>query len=361
MSPRSSSRGARLALGVVALVAALGGAELLLRVRASAVRREIETRNGWTPEGACTQADPRLLYRPIAERCGTNSAGFLDGEHTVAKPPGVFRVVVIGDSVAAGVGDLQAIGRSFAHRLGEVARKECEGHSVEVIVLAVSGYASSQELLLLEEEGLRYEPDLVLWSYCLNDPADPVFHGYNGELGVYFDRPDFYLPALARRAAFLLRESALARLRRCPEEQHRRLHCVYAEQVGALFATLGRIQSEQGVPIVVLLQPLIEDHGAPETYGFADLHAWLVARAAEHGIASIDVLPAYLGHSWREIGNGISKSGWFDCYHPSHVGHELAAQYLFAELVRGGLLPCAGGPASSASSAKTRAGSSALN
>jgi lysophospholipase L1-like esterase len=343
------------------LVVALSGAELALRMRASAIRREMEVRNGWTPESACNRADPRLLYRPVAKRCGTNSAGFLDVEHAVAKPPGVFRIVVIGDSVAAGVGDLQALGRSFAHRLGEVARKECPERSIEVIVLAVSGYASSQELLLLEEEGLRYQPDLVLWSYCLNDPADPVFHGYNGELGVYFDRPDFYLPELAQRAAFLLRESALAYLRHCPEEQHRRLHCVYAEQVDALFATLGRIQSERGVPIVVLLQPLIEEHGAPETYGFADLHSWLATHAASHGIASIEVLPAYLGHSWGEIGNGISKTGWFDCYHPNHAGHELAAHYLFAELLRRGFLPCAARAADAAAGEPTGAGSSALN
>ena len=45
---------------------------------------------------------------------------------------------------------------------------------MEVILLACTGYSTSQELVLLRNETFQYQPDLVLWCYVLNDPADPL-------------------------------------------------------------------------------------------------------------------------------------------------------------------------------------------
>ena len=42
------------------------------------------------------------------------------------------------------------------------------GRTYEVIVLARSGYSTSQELIIFEEEAFHYHPDVMLWSYVLN-------------------------------------------------------------------------------------------------------------------------------------------------------------------------------------------------
>ena len=58
-----------------------------------------------------------------------------------------------------------------------------------------SGYSTSQELVILEDEAFQYNPDLVMWSYVLNDPAHPVYHNANGELGCFWYTPSILLAA----------------------------------------------------------------------------------------------------------------------------------------------------------------------
>lgn len=83
-----------------------------------------------------------------------NGKGLRDDETDYAKPPGVFRIVLLGDSRTFGYG--VAIEQHFSKLL--------EGYfdKVEVINMGVSGYGVDQELLALRGEGLRYQPDLVI-------------------------------------------------------------------------------------------------------------------------------------------------------------------------------------------------------
>jgi hypothetical protein len=50
---------------------------------------------------------------------------------------------------------------------------EDRSNRYEVVNLAVEGYGTDQELLVLEDEGLRYRPDVVILNICIaNDPLD---------------------------------------------------------------------------------------------------------------------------------------------------------------------------------------------
>lgn len=73
-------------------------------------------------------------------------------------------------------------------------------------MLAQSGYSTSQELFLLEHEALRYAPDLIIWSYVLNDPANPVYHNSNGELGRYYFKPILHTANFVSRKLFAINE-----------------------------------------------------------------------------------------------------------------------------------------------------------
>jgi hypothetical protein len=83
-----------------------------------------------------------------------NSKGLRDNETTYDKPEGVFRIVVIGDSNAFGVG--VPIEKHFTQLLEGYFR------DLEVINLGVGGFGIDQELLFLRTEGFRYRPDLVI-------------------------------------------------------------------------------------------------------------------------------------------------------------------------------------------------------
>jgi len=126
------------------------------------------------PKEACAQYDPDLGWankpnvrtRVEAPRfeysVAINSRGLRDREHPYEKPDGVFRIALLGDSIAWGWGVDD--GLSFADLV-----EERLGPEVEVINLGVPGYGTDQQLWVLEHEARRYDPDLVLLCFLLND------------------------------------------------------------------------------------------------------------------------------------------------------------------------------------------------
>lgn len=110
-------------------------------------------------------------YRVDGElvRVQFNSRGFRDVEHETAKPPGVKRIVLVGDSFCEA---LQVnLEDTFFHvlqrRLNEASR---DGSRWEVVNLGVGDFGTAQELLALRQYGLAYSPDLVLCQvFPLND------------------------------------------------------------------------------------------------------------------------------------------------------------------------------------------------
>jgi lysophospholipase L1-like esterase len=97
-----------------------------------------------------------------------NSHGMRDRERSVERT-GAPRIVVIGDSVTFGSG--VAVGDRFTDRL-EMLLGARLGAEVEVLNLGVGGYDTLQEVATLEDVGLRFEPDLVVVGYCVNDLGD---------------------------------------------------------------------------------------------------------------------------------------------------------------------------------------------
>lgn len=111
---------------------------------------------GWAlePDGTSFQRtrDYGVLVR-------TNSLGMRDRPHAVEPPPGAFRILVLGDSFMEAY--QVPLEESLPYRLQERLAER----GVEVLNLGVGGYGTAQELLALEEEGLRYRPDLVVLAF----------------------------------------------------------------------------------------------------------------------------------------------------------------------------------------------------
>ena len=93
--------------------------------------------------------------------------GLRDRRTTYAKPPGTFRIVLLGDSYLEGVHVHQW--ETVAERL-EALLNEAGHGPVDVINAGVAAYGTGQQVLLFEHEVHRYEPDLVvLLFYVAND------------------------------------------------------------------------------------------------------------------------------------------------------------------------------------------------
>lgn len=137
----------------------------------------------------------------------TNAYGFRGPEWAVPKPPGTFRVMVLGDSLSFGL--LVAYEDTFAARLQQALR--ARGPGTEVVLAAVGGWDTAQELAFLEQEGLDYQPDVVVLGFYYNDyrrPSDsarPVLLMPQGRVD---ERPS-WLRWIPYRFVYAVKRSAL--------------------------------------------------------------------------------------------------------------------------------------------------------
>lgn len=97
-------------------------------------------------------------------RFTTNSKGLRDKEYDYRKPPGVQRILILGDSFTWG----------FGVNDDEIYTEILESmlDSTEVINFGVTGFNIAQEFLYLKKEGIKYEPDIVIVGLALNDFFD---------------------------------------------------------------------------------------------------------------------------------------------------------------------------------------------
>jgi GDSL-like Lipase/Acylhydrolase family len=120
---------------------------------------------GWALEPFQSYSSPNPdTGAPIA--FASNSAGWRDVAHEIAKPAGVFRIVVIGDSVTCGSVSLESL---YTRQLERILRQT--GMKSEIITIGVGGWSTDQELEALRLEGIRYQPDLVVIQFNGNDPV----------------------------------------------------------------------------------------------------------------------------------------------------------------------------------------------
>lgn len=187
-----------------------------------------------------------------------NSRGLRSPEEVgYAKPGGVYRIIVLGDSY---VEALQVpLAASFPQQLGHLLRDA--GLQAEVINAGVSGWGTDQQLLWLREEGVRYQPDLVLLAvYPGNDFMNnhmPLEHANFG--GV--------------RKPFFVRQNGALVLRNFPHDKEvARELAQQFEQPAAQFEeaaagdTDADVQSANGEPPLRKLGIWLHDHLALYRY-----------------------------------------------------------------------------------------------
>jgi lysophospholipase L1-like esterase len=142
------------------------------------------------------QPDPVLIWKPWAKP-PYNGQRFKGPLMAVPKPPGVFRIMLYGDSNTDGPDR-----GGWPAQLQRILEERTAGGGLrfEVVNAGVAGYSSHQGLLRFEQEVGTYRPDLVTVSFGWNDAA---------EIGA--GRPDRdYQPSAARvRVLRLLLKSRL--------------------------------------------------------------------------------------------------------------------------------------------------------
>jgi lysophospholipase L1-like esterase len=102
-----------------------------------------------------------------------NSQGLRDHEYPLAKPSGVYRILLLGDSTTLGWGD------SLQDTAAKILERKLKAEQVpgiqrfEAINAGVGNYDTVQEVTYYETRGRAFHPDLVILVYFINDP-EPV-------------------------------------------------------------------------------------------------------------------------------------------------------------------------------------------
>ncbi|MBZ0297256.1 MAG: SGNH/GDSL hydrolase family protein [Anaerolineae bacterium] len=119
-----------------------------------------------------------------------NNYGLHDTPLTLEKAPGVFRILIVGDSFPQGW--QVPLEQGFPYLLEQQLNADSV-RQVEVINLSVDDYGTSKELLLYAAFGWRFQADVVLLSFYLgNDLKDNSYILTEHEEG-YLEQPQALL------------------------------------------------------------------------------------------------------------------------------------------------------------------------
>jgi lysophospholipase L1-like esterase len=279
----------------------------------------------YRPNLAADHAGYDAMHRGLA----TNARGFRDLEFALPKPPGVLRILAIGDSTTMGLG-IPELENTYPKWLERRLRES--GRRIEVLNLGVGGYDPEQAAELLRVEAKDLEPDLVLLLVCLND----LSRGVDGGVEAALDRAHAHLePPASGALRALWRRSRLVfflqnRLRAFSPEAAPAQRERGPTPLELGLAALSRWSEAEGVPALAFLLPGLD--GTFSRYAHGDVHHEMARIAGSvPGVAWIDLLPAF-----RAV-QDESRILSFDGLHPNRVGSRLLVELMVQELERRGL------------------------
>jgi hypothetical protein len=322
----------------------------------------------------------RDIYQECGGRCGyvyghrpgaggISSQGLRDREFAIPKPPGVTRVLVLGDSIAFGVGVKPE--ETFAKRLEALVQPK---RPIEVINSGVSGYTPYNERAWYKARGRLFAPDVVFIAFCMNDIVDPLPHWeYTGRNLLTI--PDEAIPNMPYHVQDVLPRFAVSRTREvlsryshvflslslhlAPIGNPERRPLPSVTAAGRTWPTYVTREDTKSLEVLMDYQSpewqwlrrmyddmasAIRHDGAVPVFLFFPLsyqldpgypllpQSLLMRYCGERSLQCLDLLPLLRAHrSERPFFEGEGQ-GYYDVWHLTPRGHELVAQELAARL-----------------------------
>lgn len=283
-----------------------------------------------------------------------NSQGFRGPEPS--SDPATERVIVLGDSIT--FGNSLAMEDTFPFQLQQSLASQ--RRNVEVLNFGVGGYDTLQEVALLETRGLKYQPNLVVVAYCLNDVSiasvslDHLKRTQQIQSSHYNFLYESRLVQLISESVEKIRTKNWEKRMNDPEVFRREFanqidpigddeselldlmnrsprwpgSTWYGnrDRVGRLrfgFRRLARLSHENHFQVVIMIIPLLQSKAG--AYSHLAAHRIVEMEARRAGFDTIDLTDQFLRAGMENLTLSLG-----DIIHPNKIGHAIMADSLSA-------------------------------
>jgi hypothetical protein len=299
---------------LVSSAAGLVGAEFAVRF----VFRDVTT---------TSPIDSYFGLRWKAQHLRRNRWGYREREFDLEKPEGVYRIAVLGDSFAVGMGLLEE--QRFTNLLGEYLNRR--GGGFEVLQFASPGAEMHNHVNTLQGV-LKVHPDFLLLQWYVNDFEFTKF-GRPRPPRALIPHYDLHKMAFRASALYCLLNHAWRSLQLSLGMAEK-----YEDTMWERFGDPESVESQTamryldafistsenaGIPLGIVLFPRPTARLATD-YPLAFLHERVLAKCEERGIACLDLTPAYAPFAERIEEIWLNR---FD-HHPGALGHRIAAEWI---------------------------------
>lgn len=258
-----------------------------------------------------------------------NSKGFRGPEYPLRKDLGVFRIIVSGDSVTMGWSVAEEA--AYPSRTQSLLNTADDDQTYEVLNLGLAQLNLRQIVDRLEEVGLQFNPDLIVYGFSLNDVMSK---GYR-----FSHVSDVTRRLRLESGEVKASRSYLLRILAPPWRSLREIlfpgpgslvwelddNFFHNREVWELFSSglgrLAKIGSERDICIAAFIHTDL--HHLHFLHPFRRFYDRVADSAKGHGLHVIESLPEFIGRQPRELWLGETDR------HPNSEGHRLLANALF--------------------------------
>jgi hypothetical protein len=255
--------------------------------------------------------DYETTYMGVPVR--TNHWRMRDRDYEQAKPPGTFRIAIVGSSNDMGYG--VRVEEGYSELLEERLNAELAGHGIdrfEVLNFSVGGYQLLHRLYVADVKVPPFEPDLIVVVATMHDLRWAVYELLVKRVQKGLDLHYDFLREFVAEAGVEAGQS--------PTRIRQKLRPRREALVRKVFAKMREIGEREGVPVVLANFRLRVDPVHPEMLRQTEL-------AREAGLPTLEVFDAYEGHTDTEMYLTPTDS------HPTAAAHALLADELFHDML----------------------------
>ena len=265
---------------------------------------------------------PNRSAKLMGVQVDINPQGLRDHTYPLAKEDGTYRILVLGDSMTFGWGGNfentypKTLERTLNEKRPKIKTRSKPIKKYEVINTGVGNYNTVQEFTYFRERGIKYDPDMVLLGFYLNDAEEtPV------RVGGFIRENSYAFILLGQSWDVVMRGLN----RRKPYEQY--YLDLYSDTAKGWIACKEALQDlvalckKNNIDLRIMIIP--ELHSPNENYRFGKVHSLVSEVGKRSGTPVFDLLPAFQGVDppslWVTRGDP----------HPSDKAHDIIAQAIY--------------------------------